>query len=97
MAREKLLLNTGWRFFMGEPPVIERRNDIMDQTYRQTRAENAIGAARRDYDDSSWRTVTIPHDYIDEIPPTPKENGPHGSRPLVDAWYRRTLDRKSVV
>ena len=63
----------------------------MDQTYRQTRAENAIGAARRDYDDSSWRTVTIPHDYIDEIEPTDKENGPHGSRPLVNAWYRRTF------
>ncbi|MBR3305244.1 MAG: DUF4982 domain-containing protein [Christensenellaceae bacterium] len=91
IRRSKSLLNTGWRIFVGDPPVIERRNDIMDQTYRQTRAENAIGAARRDYDDSSWRTVTIPHDYIDEIEPTDKENGPHGSRPLVNAWYRRTF------
>lgn len=91
MAREKLLLNTGWRIFVGDPPVIERRNDIMDQTYRQTRAENALGAARRDYDDSTWRMVTIPHDYIDEIEPNDKENGPHGSRPLVNAWYRRTF------
>ena len=43
------------------------------------------------YDDSSWQTVNIPHDYIVEGAFDPKADEAHGYLPVEPAWYRKTI------
>lgn len=42
-------------------------------------------------DDSSWRTVHLPHDYVVEGVFTPKGDAGHGSLIPTPAWYRKTF------
>lgn len=42
-----------------------------------------------DLDDSAWRNVQLPHDYIVEGDYSPKADTGHGSLPVFPAWYRR--------
>ena len=91
--REKLLMNRDWKFYFGKPEFLPIRREVSDQTYRGTRAANARGAARRDYDDSAWRTVELPHDFVAEngISETDPHNGEHFHFPMDrgEGWYRR--------
>ncbi|MGO8669973.1 MAG: glycoside hydrolase family 2 TIM barrel-domain containing protein [Capsulimonadaceae bacterium] len=41
------------------------------------------------HDDSGWRTVQVPHDYVVESPFDPHADTGHGALPLTPAWYRR--------
>lgn len=52
--REKLLMNRGWLFYEGEPEYIHTDTSVSDQSYRGSRAMNARGPARRDYNDEGW-------------------------------------------
>ena len=64
----------------------------------------ASGPQAENYDDSSWRQVSAPHDFIIESNPDPGPPGPqhfrqvgvqhdwsHGYRPKNLSWYRRQL------
>jgi len=42
-------------------------------------------------DDSAWRTVNTPHDYIIEGTFDPTADNSHGSLPKSQAWYRRHI------
>lgn len=64
--REKLLMNRDWLFHNGEPDYIKVKRTTGDQTYRGCRAQNARGPARFDFDDSGWRMVQLPHDFVYE-------------------------------
>ena len=90
--RERLLMNRNWLFYFGEPDYKRPKPTSSDQTYRGSRAENARGPARRDFTDSDWKTVTLPHDFVNENGPSPDclPGEKHGY-PLDrgSAWYRR--------
>lgn len=43
------------------------------------------------YDDSRWRTVNVPHDYVIEQPFTEGIDPQHASLPTPPAWYRKTI------
>lgn len=47
--------------------------------------------ARPQYDDSHWRLVHLPHDYVVEGKFTPTADTGHGSLPTYPAWYRKTF------
>jgi beta-galactosidase len=47
--------------------------------------------AARDYDDRSWRTVHLPHDYVVEGPINNATDAWHGGYSLWPAWYRKTF------
>jgi hypothetical protein len=53
----------------------------------------AAGPGARDYDDSAWEAIQLPHDYLARLAPTNVNATPHqdehGSIPFRDAWYRR--------
>lgn len=91
--REKLLMNKGWLFYYGEPDYIKAKKDVGDQIYRGSRAENANGPARRDFNDSTWRTVHLPHDFVYEYGQSHADGciGEKNNFPLDrgSAWYRR--------
>lgn len=57
-----------------------------DTNWRFIRAD-APGAERPDFDDSSWRTLDVPHDWsIEDLPPAPQENTPQ--LPVVTGTWR---------
>ena len=43
------------------------------------------------YDDRTWRTVQVPHDYVVEEPFNQRADTGHGSLPVYPAWYRKTF------
>lgn len=64
--REVLSFDKGWKFHLGDVPfpVIKGHN----ATYTSTKAGRATGAADPAYDDSGWRCVDLPHDWVIEMP-----------------------------
>jgi beta-galactosidase len=45
----------------------------------------------RSYDDSAWRTLTVPHDFIIEGTFDPALDPSHGALPRNTSWYRKTF------
>jgi hypothetical protein len=45
-----------------------------------------------DFDDSSWRTVTVPHDFVIEGSVDPELDPNHGSLATNVSWYRREFE-----
>ena len=62
--REKKLMNSSWLFYFGEPACPMAQPGVRDQEYRGSRAENARGAARREYNDNDWEKISLPHDFV---------------------------------
>jgi beta-galactosidase len=86
-GRERLSLDRGWRFHLGDIPFPVPANH--DQTYHATKTGQATGAAGIKFDDAAWRRLDLPHDYGVEGPFDPKANVSQGYRPRGIAWYRR--------
>ncbi len=86
-GRERLSLNAGWRFHLGDipMPVIKGHGP----TYMNAKAGKAWGAAAPDFDDSDWRRLALPHDWVVEGPFDKNANISQGYRPRGVAWYRR--------
>lgn len=88
--RERLLFDFGWKFHLGDDwPNAE----VLDK------AGVCKGPAGRKFDDSQWRTVNLPHDWVVALPFDPKANYSHGYKPVGPgfpensvAWYRRTFE-----
>jgi beta-galactosidase len=88
--RERLLLDSGWRFHLGNEWGIG---------YDLTKAGRAYGPGVPYYSDASWRRVDLPHDWAIELPFDEKADGSHGFKPVGEGypqnstgWYRRTFD-----
>ena len=63
-----------------KPVLLQSGEDIQDLAPTSTA-----------YDDSAWRTVHLPHDYIVEGTFTNTADAGHGSLPLETAWYRKAF------
>ena len=88
--RERLLLDFGWRFHLGNQWGIGQ--DL-------AKAGTGRGPADVTFSDADWRTVNLPHDWAIELPFDSKADGGHGFKPLGPnfpsnsvAWYRRTFE-----
>lgn len=88
-ARDHLRLDLGWSFHLGDIafPSLNGHGD----TYMNAKAGVAWGAAAPDFDDSEWRVLDLPHDWVVEGPFDPQANPSQGYRPRGIAWYRRRL------
>jgi beta-galactosidase len=106
-ARERLLLDFGWRFHLGH--ACDPEKDFGFGRTLETYAKsglNVADAAALDFDDSAWRLLDLPHDWAVELPITPSVNpaeddprAAHGFRPLGRqfpetsvGWYRRRFE-----
>ena len=98
-GREIILLDQGWRFALGHAadPAADFRYGL-GASY--ARVDSWEGAVRTDFDDSSWRTIDLPHDWAIELPfvrvPYSEDLMDHGFKPVGRAfpetsvgWYRR--------
>ena len=88
-SRERLSFDEGWRFNLGDIPFPEIKGH--GATYDSAKAGNAVGAAAPAYDDTSWRTLSLPHDWVVEGPFDKNANISQGYRPRGVAWYRRSF------
>jgi beta-galactosidase len=99
--RERLLLDFGWRFHLGNAGDHRKDFDFGAPAREGTFAKAAFVAsvAEDDFDDSAWRLVDLPHDWAVELPYV---NGPelssHGSKAIGRdypetsiGWYRRSF------
>ena len=84
---QHLCLDMGWRFHLGD--ILMPKPVDHTSTYLSGKAGRAGGAAAINFDDSTWRLLNLPHDYVLEAAFDSKENVPHGYRPRGIGWYRR--------
>ena len=89
--RERLLLDPGWRFYRGEPALLEETG-VRPDHFPNAGTHVASGAAHPDYDDSAWRSVDLPHDWAVEGSFDPQANPWHGFLPVSVGWYRKTFE-----
>ena len=87
VPREQLSLDSGWRFHLGD--IAFPIPKTVEETYRATKAGNATGPASVSFDDTDWREVNLPHDWVVEGPFDPDENISQGYRLRGLGWYRR--------
>ena len=100
-GRERILVDDGWRFAFGHTYDIEK-----DFGYSRgeafAKAGSGPGALSAKFDDSGWRQIDLPHDWVVELPFV---NGrisnleSHGYKPVGRAfpettigWYRKKID-----
>ncbi len=88
-ARDRLRLDLGWSFHPGDIDCPEIHGH--ESTYMNAKAGVAHGAAAPDFDDSAWRVLDLPHDWVVEGPFDPSANCSQGYRLRGVAWYRRRL------
>ena len=85
--RERLLMDFGWKFHLGHSWDASRdfKFGTGDTAYK-TKAGDAVGAARPDFDDSKWRKIDLPHDWAVELSFDAKAERYHGYKPLGLEW-----------
>ncbi len=88
-VRQTLSLDNGWRFHKGDIPFPVINGHGM--TYNSCKAGSALGAAADDFDDTDWRLVNLPHDWVVEGVIDSKENISQGYRARGFGWYRRNF------
>ncbi len=88
--RERLLLDAGWKFHLGNDWGIGQN---------LAKAGTGSGPAGVWFSDASWRTVNLPHDWAVELPFDKTADTAHGFKALGHgfpsnsaAWYRRAFE-----
>ncbi|MBR1548630.1 MAG: DUF4982 domain-containing protein [Prevotella sp.] len=69
----------------------ERQSVLFNFDWKFKLGETA-NAEKTDLDDSSWRSLDLPHDYQIEMPWNDKANRSRGFKDMATAWYRKTFD-----
>jgi beta-galactosidase len=88
--REKLLLDSGWKFHLGNEWGIAQN---------LSKAASGSGPAGKTFSDANWRSVNLPHDWVVELPFDSSADAAHGYHPVGPgfpqnsvAWFRRTFE-----
>jgi beta-galactosidase len=77
-------MDFGWRFAFGHP--YDTQKDFNHGTgffSYFAKTGNGDGAAAVKFNDSSWRTLDLPHDWAVEAAFDPKGSGSHGSKAIA--------------
>jgi beta-galactosidase len=88
--REHLRLDDNWKFHLG---------DDWPNALRLDKAGASEGPASPKFNDNSWRTLNLPHDWAIELPFDKSADASHGFKPVGPGfaknnvgWYRRTFE-----
>jgi beta-galactosidase len=86
-TRERLLMDFEWRFHLGNASDPAKDFDYgRGDPSSNTKAGDAVGAVRPDFDDGDWALVDLPHDWAVESGFKPEADEHHGYRPLGREW-----------
>jgi len=101
-CRERILLDFGWRFHLGHAADPAKDFGFGAPARERTFAKcgDFPDACQLEFDDATWRSVDLPHDWAVELPfqnaPELPENGgkPLGRKYPESSigWYRRVFD-----
>ena len=89
MSRILIDMDREWKFHLGDIP-----NQIVNShsaVYISSKAGNVTGAGGRIWNDSDWRIVDLPHDYLAESDFSPENLLSHGYRTRSNSWYRKSF------
>ena len=98
--RERLLLDFGWRFHLGNAADPSKDFDYGLGTGYQKTGALFSKPSRPDFDDTGWEAIDLPHDWAVALPFHEDEwLTAHGSKPLGRdypetsiGWYRRVFE-----
>ena len=101
-AREKILINNGWSFSLGYAG--DRQLDFTHGTEYFTYVTKVLsnngnnGPVSPQFDDSSWQKVSLPHDWVVDLPYSEDASHSHGYKCIgwkypgtSVGWYRKKL------
>jgi len=90
LPREHLSLDANWKFHLG---------DDWPNALVLSKAGESTGPASPKFNDNSWRTLDLPHDWAIELPFDKNADGSHGFKAVGPGfprnsvgWYRRTFE-----
>ncbi len=102
MGREKLSLDMGWKFHLGETGLKIGKGH--GEIYALSKAGSQPGAPQADFDASEWEDVQLPHDWSASQAFSEENVADWGYKPRGKAWYRKTFrlpeeyrDKKLVI
>ncbi len=101
-VREHLLMNSGWRFALGnscDPSKDFGAGTAYFSYFAKAGGhEGEIEGESFGFDDRAWRIIDLPHDWAVELPFDPRGGHSHGYRPLGKkfpetsiGWYRKSF------
>lgn len=78
-----------WRFFSEDHSETNAKGHR--QAYLRTKAGNAKGAASKNFDDSKWRKLDLPHDFVVETDISEENDETLDYHKKGSAWYRKSF------
>ncbi|MCA1745844.1 MAG: beta galactosidase jelly roll domain-containing protein, partial [Bacteroidales bacterium] len=98
--RERLLMNFDWQFAYGHATDIEKDFNVGTRYFTYlAKAGYGDGAASEGFDDRTWRTLDLPHDWAVEQGFSGDASHSHGYKTVGYAfpgssvgWYRKTFE-----
>lgn len=89
--RERLSMDPGWKFHLGDIPIPVPKTHEIAYGWNWAKSGTFRGGAHVELNDSEWRTVDLPHDWVVEGLFSPSANLSHGYLPTGVGWYRKTF------
>lgn len=87
--RHEFLLDREWRFLLGDG--VEEAKKTHSDSYNSSKAGQERGIPNMNFDDSDWRVVDVPHDYLTETDFSADNLISHGYKTRCNAWYRKSF------
>ncbi len=81
VANYDLLLNTGWKFHLGEA------KKYYDSIYLTAKAGGALGNIKSFIKGNCWHDVRVPHDWCTALPYDPQAHAWGGYKARGEGWY----------
>jgi beta-galactosidase len=99
VGRERLLMDFGWRFAFGHATDPARDFDYAGSYFSYfAKTGNGAGPAGLEFDDSAWRRLDLPHDWVVELPFDGRGSHSHGYKAVGRhfpensvGWYRKAF------
>lgn len=96
--RQRLLMDFNWRFSLGH--TCDKNKDFnFGQDRMFAKAAAYLEVLKNDYNDSNWKLINLPHDWVVELPFDPCAEISHGFKPAgrnfpqnTIGWYRKTFE-----
>lgn len=89
MKREVFNFDFDWRFLRGDYEFTPEQSH--EAIYMSCKAGREIGVPSKNFDDSEWRKVDLPHDFFCESEFQSDNLSSHGYRERTNGWYRKTF------
>ena len=100
-VREKILLDEGWKFAFGHAADPAKDFGCGTEYFNYLTKANSIhneGPYAQKFDDISWQTVTVPHDWVTTLPYAREASHSHGYKTVgykypetSVGWYRKVI------